>query len=95
MVVASGVVEIMLGAALVVLPRSRGAIGWILAAFFVAVFTGNVEQWAKQRDGFGLDTDEKRFVRLFFQPVLVCWAIWSTRAGRRDGAGATAVAPTP
>lgn len=81
-VVASGVVEIMLGGALVALPRPRGAVGWILAAFFVAVFPGNVEQWAKRRDGFGLDTDEKRFGRLFFQPLLVCWAIWSTRGAR-------------
>ncbi|MDY0910960.1 DoxX family protein [Microbacterium sp. CFBP9034] len=78
-VVASGVVEVMLGAALVVLPASRRTIGAILAAFFVAVFPGNIEQYAKRRDGFGLDTDRKRLVRLFFQPVLVAWAFWSTR----------------
>lgn len=78
-VVSSGVVEVMLGASLVVLPRSRGAIGWILAAFFVAVFPGNIEQWVKKRDGFGLDTDSRRFGRLFFQPVLVAWALYSTR----------------
>lgn len=79
-VVASGAVEVMLGASLVVLPRSRRTLGWILAAFFVAVFPGNLEQWAKKRDGFGLDTDEKRFGRLFFQPVLVAWALFSTRS---------------
>jgi uncharacterized membrane protein len=79
-VVASGAVEVMLGASLVALPKSRRTIGWILAAFFVAVFPGNLEQWAKKRDGFGLDTDEKRFGRLFFQPVLVAWALYSTRA---------------
>lgn len=78
-VVSSGVVEVMLGASLVVLPRSRGAIGWILAAFFVVVFPGNIEQWVKKRDGFGLDTDSRRFGRLFFQPVLVAWALYSTR----------------
>ncbi|GAA3629477.1 membrane protein [Microbacterium awajiense] len=78
-VVASGVVEVMLGAALVALPRSRSTIGAILAAFFVAVFPGNVEQYTRRRDGFGLDTDRKRLVRLFFQPVLVAWALWSTR----------------
>lgn len=78
-VVASGVVEIMLGASLVALPKSRGTIGWILAAFFTAIFPGNLEQWAKKRSGFGLDTDEKRLARLFFQPVLVAWAIFSTR----------------
>ncbi|WP_137843876.1 hypothetical protein [Microbacterium sp. 2FI] len=78
-VVASGVVEVMLGASLVVLPRSRSTLGAILAAFFIAVFPGNLEQYAKRRDGFGLDTDAKRLVRLFFQPALVAWAWWSTR----------------
>lgn len=78
-VVASGAVEIMFGAALVALPRSRRTVGTILALFFVAVFPGNVEQFTHKRDGFGLDTDTKRLVRLFFQPLLVCWAIWSTR----------------
>jgi len=82
-VVASGVVEVMLGASLVALPTSRSRIGAILAAFFVAVFPGNVEQYAKRRDGFGLDTDRKRLVRLFFQPALVAWALWSTREPRR------------
>ena len=81
-VVASGVVEIMLGAALVALPKSRSTIGLILGAFFVAVFPGNIEQYVKRRDGFGLDTDTKRLVRLFFQPVLVAWAFWSTRQPR-------------
>lgn len=81
-VVASGVVEVMLGAALVALPESRGRVGAILAAFFVAVFPGNIEQYVKRRDGFGLDSDRKRLARLFFQPALVAWALWSTRGGR-------------
>jgi len=83
-VVASGVAEIALGAALVAAPRRlRPWVGAAAAAFFVAVFPGNLSQWAKRRDGFGLDTDEKRFGRLFFQPVLVAWAWWSTRTARR------------
>jgi uncharacterized membrane protein len=77
-VVASGVVEIMLGAALVAFPNERRRMGVVLAAFFTAVFPGNVEQFTKKRDGFGLDSDRKRFVRLFFQPVLVAGALWST-----------------
>jgi uncharacterized membrane protein len=81
-VVASGVVEVMLGASLVVLPRSRSTLGAILAAFFIAVFPGNLEQYAKRRDGFGLDTDAKRLVRLFFQPALVALAWWSTRPSK-------------
>lgn len=78
-VVGSGVVEIMLGTALVALPRERRRVGAILAAFFVVIFPGNFSQYIERRDGFGLDTDTKRFVRLFFQPVLVIAAIWSTR----------------
>lgn len=78
-VVASGVVEAAFGVALVALPRERSRIGAALAAFFIAVFPGNIEQYTKRRDGFGLDTDRKRLVRLFFQPALVAWALWSTR----------------
>jgi len=79
-VVASGVAEVALGSALALAPkRLRPWVGAAAAAFFVAVFPGNISQWVRRRDGFGLDTDEKRFGRLFFQPVLVAWAWWSTR----------------
>ncbi|WP_164478187.1 hypothetical protein [Microbacterium sp. ABRD28] len=82
-VIVSGVLEVMLGASLVLLPKSRRTLGNYLAAFFVAIFPGNLEQYLKKRDGFGLDSDRKRLFRLFFQPVLVAWAMWSTRDGRR------------
>lgn len=75
-VVGSGVVEIGLGAAFVALPRHRRLVGGLLAAFFVAIFPGNVAQYVEGTDAFGLDTDRARFVRLFFQPVLVAWALW-------------------
>ncbi|BDV31180.1 DoxX family protein [Microbacterium terricola] len=78
-VVASGAVEIMLGAATLVLPRDRRTVGALIAAFFVAVFPGNVHQWRTKRSAPMLDTDTKRLVRLFLQPVLVVWALWSTR----------------
>ena len=78
-VVASGVVEAAFGLALVVLPRERRRIGAALAAFFIAIFPGNIDQWRKGRSAFGLDTDQKRFARLFFQPLLVAAAWWSTR----------------
>lgn len=81
-VVASGVVEVALGSALLFARRRRSLVGTIAGLFFVAVFPGNVSQWMHQRDGFGLDTDMKRFVRLFFQPVLVALAVWSTRRAR-------------
>lgn len=79
-VVASGIVEIALGAALMALPRHRRIVGLVVAAFFVAVFPGNIAQYLNHADGFGLDTDRARFARLFFQPVLILWALWSTDA---------------
>jgi uncharacterized membrane protein len=78
-VVVSGVVELLLGAALIAAGRRRAPIvGVVAAGFFVAIFPGNIAQWVEGKDGFGLDTDAKRFARLFFQPVLVAWALWST-----------------
>lgn len=84
-VMASGGVEIMLGAGLALLQRDRVLVGRLIAAFFVAIFPGNIAQFINKRDGFGLDTDGKRLVRLLFQPVLVLWVLWSTgvpRSGR-------------
>lgn len=77
-VMASGGVEIMLGAGLALLNRDRVLVGRLLAAFFVAVFPGNIAQYVNKRDGFGLNSDTKRLVRSFFQPVLIAWALWST-----------------
>ena len=83
-VLASGVVELGLGAALVSVWRqpARGVVGATAAAFFVVVFPGNVAQFVEHKDGFGLDTDVKRGVRLLFQPALVAWALGSTGAVR-------------
>lgn len=86
-VVASGVVELMLGGALVALPRERRPIGWIVAAFFAAVFPGNVHQWQTGRDAPLMRSDRARFIRLLLQPVLIAWAVWSTGPVSRDSAG--------
>ena len=82
-VLASGVVEVGFGAALLALPRQRRTVGWVLAAFFVAIFPGNVSQYLTHQSAFGLDTDGKRLGRLFFQPVLIALALWSTGAWPR------------
>lgn len=82
-VLGSGVAEVALGGALLLAPRGRRrTVGRVAAAFFAAVFPGNISQWLHRRDAFGLDTDDKRFNRLFFQPVLIAWALWSTRPPR-------------
>ena len=79
-VVASGVVEILLGFSLIFLTRHRMAIGITLAAFFILIFPGNIAQYVNGTDAFGLNTDTKRLARLFFQPALIAWALWSTGA---------------
>ena len=76
-VLASGVVEIGLGAALLVLRRQRRLVSVVLAAFFVAIFPGNIAQYVEGVDAFGLDTDRARLIRLFFQPALVLWALFA------------------
>jgi len=81
-VVASGVVEILLGLALLLLWRWRVPVGWVVAAFFVAVFPGNISQFTTGTDSFGLNDDLSRGIRLLFQPLLVLWALWSTGAWR-------------
>ena len=79
-VVASGVVEIILGIGI----ASAGVLvpwaGLAAALFFIAIFPGNINQYVEGIDAFGLDTDQARFTRLFFQLVLVVWALWSTGA---------------
>ena len=81
-VVLSGVAEIVLGLALIFLVKQRAQVGLAAAAFFILIFPGNISQYVNQIDGFGLNTDQARLTRLFFQPVLVLWALWSTDAWR-------------
>jgi uncharacterized membrane protein len=79
-VISSGLVEIVLGSALLVLRRRRSLLGFVVGLFFIAVFAGNVSQFIDGHDAFGLNSDAARRTRLLFQPVLVAWAWWSTNA---------------
>jgi uncharacterized membrane protein len=83
-VVASGLVEITLGTLLIttalVFKRYRRQVGLITGIFFILIFPGNINQYVNQIDAFGLDTDTKRLIRLFFQPPLVVWALWCSGA---------------
>jgi uncharacterized membrane protein len=80
-VLVSGIVELLLGIALIFFPRKwRPIVGCVTAAFFVIIFPGNLWQYFEARDAFGLDSDTARLVRLLFQPVLVLWALWATGA---------------
>ena len=81
-VLASGAVEISLGAGLIVLWKYRVQIGWLVALFFIAIFWGNISQYLNHTDAFGLNSDRARAIRLLFQPLRVIWALWSTGAWR-------------
>lgn len=76
-VLASGVVEVLLGLSLLLLKSKQELVGIAAAAFFVAIYPGNISQYVNGISAFGLDTDRARLIRLFFQPVLIYWAIWS------------------
>lgn len=77
-VVASGVVEITLGLGLLSAGRIAAYFGIATAMFFIAIFPGNLNQYFEGIDAFGLSSDQARLTRLFFQPLLVIWALWST-----------------
>ncbi len=77
-VVYSGIVEIALGTSIIATPKKyRSTLGKITAAFFTALFPGNVSQYKNRKDAFVLDTDKRRMARLFMQPLLIAWALKS------------------
>ena len=81
-VVASGIIEITLGISLItttfIFTQYRKKVGIVVAIFFILIFPGNINQYVNNIDAFGLDTDQKRLIRLFFQPLLVIWALWAS-----------------
>ena len=79
-VIASGIVEITLGALMILGGKLKEKTGLALAIFFVLIFPGNINQYLNEINAFGLDTDTKRLTRLFFQPLLILVALWSTGA---------------
>ena len=85
-VITSGLVEIALGILLItttfIFTKYRKQVGIAVAVFFILIFPGNINQYVNQIDAFGLDTDQKRLIRLFFQPLLVLWALSSTNVIR-------------
>ncbi len=79
-VVSSGIVEIIFGLSMIFLSKYKIKTGIALAIFYVLIFPGNISQYTNHINSFGLDTDQKRLIRLFFQPVLIVLALWSTGA---------------
>jgi uncharacterized membrane protein len=81
-VILSGIVELVLGLSMIFWKRERIRIGIALALFYVLVFPGNIAQYTNGINAFGLTSDKARLIRLFFQPVLIVGALWSTGALR-------------
>ena len=79
-VILSGIVEGAFGLAMLFYKSKRVWVGIALAVFFILIFPGNIGQYLNKIDAFGLDTASARLTRLFFQPLLVLWALWSTGA---------------
>lgn len=79
-VISSGIVEIIFGLCLLLLVKKKVFVGIGLAIFFLLVFPGNISQYINEVDAFGLNSNLKRLIRLFFQPILILWALWSTDA---------------
>ena len=80
-VILSGIIEITLGLSMLFWAKQRVKIGVALALFFVLIFPGNISQYLNGTDAFGaLNSDRARLIRLFFQPILIIWALWSTGA---------------
>ena len=79
-VILSGIGELAIGLALIFLTPYKIQIGIGLAIFYVLVFPGNIAQYLNGTDALGMNTDQARLIRLFFQPVLILCALWSTGA---------------
>jgi uncharacterized membrane protein len=79
-VILSGMIELGLGLSMIFWKAQRVRVGLVLAIFYVLIFPGNIGQYINHISAFGLDTDQARLIRLFFQPVLIVWALWSTGA---------------
>ncbi len=79
-VIISGLVEACLGLSLVFWKKERIKVGFALALFYLLIFPGNIAQYLNHTSAFHLNNDRSRFIRLFFQPVLFVWALWSSGA---------------
>lgn len=91
-IVVSGIVEIILGGALVIARRSAPVVGSAAVVFLVSVFPANVYVAVADVDVDGLPGGLYPWIRLPLQALFVGWAWASTRAPH-DRADVDAVRP--
>jgi len=51
--------------------------GAAAATELMGILSGNINQYLEGIDASGRDSEQPPLVRLFFQPLLVVWALWS------------------
>lgn len=81
-VLVSGIIEIILGLALIFLVKYTAFTGWMVAIFLVLIFPANIYQYINEINAFGMNDDNARLSRLFVQPIFILWALISTGALR-------------
>ena len=81
-VLISGYIEIAFGILMIIGGKLKVKTGIALGIFYILIFPGNINQYINEIDSLTLDSDYKRLIRLFFQPLLVLWAFWSSGALR-------------
>ena len=79
-VLISGYVEIAFGVLMIFGRKLKVKTGIALGFFYILIFPGNINQYINEIDSLRLDSENKRLIRLFFKPLLVLWAFWSTGA---------------
>ncbi len=79
-VILSGIVELGMGLCMIFWVKEKVRIGIVLGIFYVLVFPGNIAQYTNHISALHMDTDADRLRRLYFQPVLILWALWCTGA---------------
>ena len=79
-VLISGYIEIAFGILMILGGKLKVKTGIALGIFYILIFPGNINQYINEIDSLRLDSDNKRLIRLFFQPLLVLWAFWSSGA---------------
>ncbi|HAH00101.1 MAG TPA: DoxX family protein [Ktedonobacter sp.] len=78
----TGVFELLGGIGLLI-PRFQRAAAWGLVALLITVFPANVYHSVKHVQLGGItDYPLYHWIRLPFQAVFICWALWSTSKKR-------------
>ena len=94
LILVTGFIEVILGAALLLPPPWRRLAGLALAAYLVAVFPGNLYVAVAEVNVDGQPGGLYPWLRLPFQLLFIAWALWSTQDFRSSHSRAREI-PSP